>query len=201
MPPGGAAAWRRAGAVDDLADHHGIATGAIVHGAHHDVAGVDPHPHVECDAVAAFELLVEVAQPVVHGERRSHGPWGSSSRARCMPNTAITASPMNFSTMPPSCSMQRAHMAKYSAMTVRTSSESSSLREHGEVDQIGEQDGHLFALLDPAADTSGSRRSRSGGQGGVDDVVAEHGALLLERLDRTVQRDEVVGGCRDVHRR
>ena len=72
--------------------------------------------------------------------------------------------------------------------------------EEGEAHQVGEEDGDEPALLHLARH-QGLTTLAHGGQGDVDDVVAEHGALLLERLDRTVQRDQVVGGCRGVHRR
>ena len=38
--------------------------------------------------------------------------WASSSKERLSPNTAITASPMNFSTTPPWSSIARCQRAK-----------------------------------------------------------------------------------------
>ena len=60
-------------------------------------------------------------------------------------------------------------------------------RQDGEVDQVGEEDGDEPALLHLAR---GQRLPALAhrGQGDVDDVVAEDGALLLERGDGAVER-------------
>ena len=47
---------------------------------------------------------------------------GSSSRAWCRPKTAMTASPMNFSTTPPAASISWCHRWKYTLMIERVSS-------------------------------------------------------------------------------
>ena len=68
----------------------------------HDLAGVDPHPDLQLDAELALKISVEAAELVAQLVRGA----GGSQRivlvdAAGIPKTAMTASPMNFSTLPP----------------------------------------------------------------------------------------------------
>ena len=76
-------------------------------------------------------------------------------------------------------------------MTVRTSSASRLLGQHGEVDEVGEQDGDELALL---GDGPGEQLGTLGEQrleGRVDHRVAEQGALRFERGDGVVDRRQI----------
>ncbi len=65
------------------------------------------------------------------------------------------------------------------------------LRQHGEVDEVGEQDGDELALLgDGAADELGALGEQRP-EGRVDDGVAEQAALRFERGDSVVDRRQV----------
>ena len=71
-----------------------------------DLAGVDADPDLQRHVVRPAEVVVDVLEPCAawRAPRAAHGT-GSSSWAFGTPNTAITASPMNFSTVPPSASI------------------------------------------------------------------------------------------------
>ena len=73
----------------------------------------------------------------------------SSSCATGAPNSAITASPMNFSTVPPKRSSSSRTRAWYGRSSERTSSGSMLLRARREADEVGEQHGDDLALLEP----------------------------------------------------
>ena len=67
----------------------------------HHLAGVHTDPAGEGDAVVALQLLIEDLEGISHLRRGANRRRASSSWIAGTPNTAITASPMNFSTVPP----------------------------------------------------------------------------------------------------
>ncbi len=72
---------------------------------------------------------------------------GSSSCATGAPKTAMTASPMNFSTVPPKRSSSARTCAWYGCSSRRTSSGSMLLRPRCEADEIAEEARDDLALL------------------------------------------------------
>ena len=58
----GAAPWRRAGPVDDVADDHELLPGTVAERADHDLAGVDADAHLQRDVVVGGDLGVEVVE-------------------------------------------------------------------------------------------------------------------------------------------
>ena len=69
--------------------------------ADHHLAGVDPGSRHEPDAVLAGELDVETVERVPHLARRPHRPESVVLVHGGDPEHGPTASPMNFSTVPP----------------------------------------------------------------------------------------------------
>ena len=67
------------------------------------------------------------------------------------PKTAITASPMNFSSVPPCPSIRRFASAWYTCSASRTSSGSAPSARAVESDEVDEEDRDELALLPPAA--------------------------------------------------
>ena len=72
-----------------------------------------------------MHFLIERLHAVLHAEGGEDGSLGSSSCATGTPNTAITASPMNFSTVPPNRSISSTIASKNGRSTPRRSSGSS----------------------------------------------------------------------------
>ena len=84
------------GDVDGVPDRERLAL------AGHDLARVDADAALDPDAPVAVELLVELAERSRACPRpRERRVSASSSCTTGTPNTAMTASPMNFSTVPP----------------------------------------------------------------------------------------------------
>ena len=73
---------------------------------------------------------------------------GSSSWADGTPNAAITASPMNFSTVPPSASISSRMPPKKVAMTSRSCSGSMPFAQRRRPGDVGEQHAHDPSFLD-----------------------------------------------------
>ena len=126
----------------------------------------------------------------------------SSSCDRYRPKTAIAASPMNFSTTPPSASTAAADGREVAAHDLLQVLGVQPLGQRGGVDEVGEEDGDQLALL---ADRGGQepvalvdqRR-----QGGLDHLVAQDLPLALERGDRLLQGGQLPGMGREIaHRR
>ncbi len=193
--PGWGSSLETSGAVDDLANDHDITTGAVVHGAHHDVAGVDSHPHLERDAVTVLQLLVEVVQPIVHGKRRSHGPVGvvlagsvhAEHRHHRVADELLDDAALVLDAACPNSEIlcdDRAHVFRIELT-----------REHGEVDQVGEQDGHLFALVSHGAGDDAVAALHQWDQRQVDHGVTDRRALLLERSNGVLDRLQLFQGA------
>ena len=70
-------------------------------GAGHDLAGVHADAQLEPRAVRALELVVQPARPSRSSSAARTARSASSSCTVGTPKTAMTASPMNFSTVPP----------------------------------------------------------------------------------------------------
>ena len=124
----------------------------------------------------------------------------SSSCATGVPHTAITASPMNFSTTPPWRAPRRTRCRSSCASTARTSSASRVLGERREADEVDEQHGHQPALgrVEGCAPGRGPRRPAAGAAaGGGAALAAElavglfaaaaHGARERERRPHSLQ--------------
>ena len=77
-----------------------------------DLARVDPGPEADDVAVSGTELASSAASCVRIAAAARTARSASSSWTTGTPNTAITASPMNFSTVPPCDSMIRFMTAK-----------------------------------------------------------------------------------------
>ena len=87
------------GDVDGVAGDEPLPRGRV---ARDDLAGVDAGAVLERDAEARVELGVQRPRARPASRRRRAPPARRRPRAGCgRPNTAITASPMNFSTVPP----------------------------------------------------------------------------------------------------
>ena len=78
-------------------DVHGIPNRQILALAHQHWAGVNARPEPQGHP----DLPGDRRQPLAELGRRPHRPKRIILRTRGIPNTAITASPMNFSTVPP----------------------------------------------------------------------------------------------------
>jgi len=87
------------GHVDGVTGHHLAFQARLGDG--QDLTGMDADAHLEGEAVERFQGPVQIGQALLHPERGHERPGGSSSCATGTPNTTITASPMNFSTVPP----------------------------------------------------------------------------------------------------
>ena len=95
ISPGSAACSRRAADVDRVAGDE--VWGRRVTG--DDLPGVHAVRMAMRDAHRILELIVQPSGPP-HLGRRAHGPKGVVLVDAGMPNTAMIASPMNFSTVP-----------------------------------------------------------------------------------------------------
>ena len=104
------------------------------------LAGVDPDPHLEL--LAAHRVTQERIASAARTARS-----GSSSCATGAPNTAITASPMNFSTVPPCRSSSVAQPGVVRSEHRADVLGVELLRAAREADQVGEEDGDDLALL------------------------------------------------------
>ncbi len=193
--PGWSGRLETSGPVDDLAHHHHVTPGPVVHLAHHDVAGVDSHPHLERDAVTVLQLLVEVVQPIVHGKRRSHGPVGvvlagsvhAEHRHHRVADELLDDAALVLDATRPNSEIlcdDRAHVFRIELT-----------REHGEVDQVGEQDGHLFALVSHGAGDDAVAALHQWDQRQVDHGVTDRRALLLERGNGVLDRLQLFQGA------
>ncbi len=66
-----------------------------------DLTGVHPDPHLEANAELLLELRVRASSRSLISRAARSARRASSSWSRGIPKTAMTASPMNFSTVPP----------------------------------------------------------------------------------------------------
>src|SRR5205085_11015026 len=92
-------ALKASGGVDDVAGHDARALLGLGAERHQRLTRVDAHPYPERDAGV---LLVEVGNRLQDPKRCPHRSL--SVVCHRAPKTAITASPMSFSTVPPNCS-------------------------------------------------------------------------------------------------
>ena len=83
------------GDVDGVAHHQHVGV------ASNDLARVDADPHAELDIPVAFELSIQGLECGAHLGSRSHRAQRVVLVEHGIPKTAITASPMNFDTVPP----------------------------------------------------------------------------------------------------
>ena len=82
--------------IDSVAGHEGLPGRAG-----NDTAGVHADPCRERDAIFALQFFVEELEGRAHVGGRAHRSKRVVFVHEGIPNTAITASPMNFSTVPP----------------------------------------------------------------------------------------------------
>ena len=99
MPSTGAAPCKRDGGVDDVAGDDPLALLGAGAERYHRLAGVDPDPHLQGERGVVPALSSAIASRILSPARTARS--ASSSCATGAPNTAITASPTNFSTVPP----------------------------------------------------------------------------------------------------
>ena len=125
--PGSACCSRRAATFERVAGGHGGAAERI---ANHHLARLDADTRLDSDAVASGASLEMDCQPSRIANAALTARSGSSSWACGKPKTAITASPLNFSTVPPRASISRVASSKILATSPRTTS-GSSLRQSG----------------------------------------------------------------------
>ena len=111
---------------------------------------------------------------------------GSSSFAWWRPKTAITASPMNFSTTPP-CRSMTSLQSREVGINHRTDVLGVELAGHGgEVDEIGEEHRHLLALTTRYGGQDGGTARPQRLKGGLDHHGTQHFPLCFEGGDGVV---------------
>ena len=104
IPPGSGALLEPGGDVHRVAGHHRVAGLGVGRG--EDLAGVHAGPDLQRDAEAVIEFGVDLRRGARACGARPGAPGRGRPRARSeTPNAAMTASPMNFSTVPPSASI------------------------------------------------------------------------------------------------
>ncbi len=185
-----------AGPVDRLADHGEVLSRAFVESPDHDVAGVDAHPHGERHAVARAELGVQRIERVAHRQRGSDGEVGILLARATQPehghdgiaDELLDHAAVGLDQRVPSCEVlvdERADVFRVERP-----------RQHGEVDEVGEQHRDELALLalEPGLQLSSSLAQR--GQRRRDHRLAERGALGLDGRDRRVDRVELARPAR-----
>ena len=89
------------GLLEAGGDVDGVAGGEALLRAGDDLARVDAGAQLKRDAVVVLELVVERFELVAELDGSAQGGSASSSCTVGTPKTAMTASPMNFSTVPP----------------------------------------------------------------------------------------------------
>ena len=118
--------------------------------------------------------------------------WASSSKEWLRPKTAITASPMNFSTTPPWSSIACCQRAKYAPTTSRVSS-ASSWRDSTVKSTMSAKTTVTSRRCSARGASSSPRRCAQRLERRLDHGVAEHRALRLQRRDGPVDRGDLVG--------
>ena len=180
------------GPVDRLPDDRHLLPRALVQHPDHHVAAVDADPHGERHAVHRLDLAVELLQCVAHGEggtdrqvrillarladpeHRHHGVADELlDHTAVRLDVVLPAGEVPVDDGPDVLGVQR-------------------LREHGEVDQVREQDGDELALLALGPGEERGALLPQGLQGGVDHGIAEHGTLRFERGDRLIDAHDLV---------
>ena len=154
-PPGG---LQPRGDVDGVA-HHRV---AVADGARHHLAGVDPDPQREADAVARslWRLTSSIASCIASPARTARS--GSSSWATGAPKTPITLSPMNLSIDAAEALDLLAEPAQ-GAVDQRLDRLGVHALGGGRVaGEVGEQDGRLAALLGRRLGAAEGPRAQAG---------------------------------------
>ncbi len=142
------------GAVDPIADHDQVAVAPLPQGPDHHLAGVDAHPHRQLDAEAGVEAAVELLERRPHREGGAHrpvrvvlvGPPEPEHRHHRVTDVLLDDSALGLDGDAPGGEVVVHDLADVLGVELP--------REHGEVDDIGEQDRDQLALL--------ARRGRTG---------------------------------------
>ena len=180
------------GAVDRRSDRDEPHAASLVERADHHLAGVDAHAHVQGDPVAALHVGVEHLEVAHHRQGRAHRTVGvvlvgaaqAVHRHHRVADELLDDAALVLDRPLPAGEVGADDLAGVLGVELP--------REHGEVDEIGEDDGDEPALLGawrlelrPAGP---QRRQR-----GVDHRVPEQAALGLEGTDRLLDRGDLVG--------
>ena len=150
-----AASSSRFATLTGVAGDEHLPAGAV---AGDDLARVDADADPDAHAELALELLVQPGQRLAHLVAARTARSASSSCSSGTPKTAITASPMNFSTVPPWRSSTVAHLSKYRDITRPQRLGVEPLAERRRVGDVGEEhrdgfdlrarlDGHVLERL------------------------------------------------------
>ena len=168
--------------------------------ADHDVTGVDADAHPQGQVVRRRELGVEVGEVVEHGQRSADGALGVVLVGATQPEDGhhrVADELLDLAAVLLDDATPAGEVGVDDGPGVLRVE---VVGEEREADQVGEEHGDAPALLELPGH-QGIATVAHGGERDVDHVVPERRPLLLERGDGTVQRDEVVGGRRGVHRR
>ena len=180
-------ALQPAGPVHGRADGHELVARPLAQGADHHVAGVEPDPHPQPLAEPALDVVGHLAQRLDHRRRRAHradrvvlaGAVQAEHGHHGVADELLDHAAVLLDHPLPAREAGADDVAGVLGVE--------PAREHGEADQVGEQDGDELALL---ADLRRSQRGtplEQRTERGGDDGVTEDRALGLQRRDRRVE--------------
>ncbi len=180
--------------VDGVAYDDEILAAAFAQGADHCVPGVDTGAHLQPHAVLRLEAAVEQRQFAAHCQRRTHGLDGvevggldqAKDRHDGVAGKLLDHAAVALDGRRPAREVGVDDLAHIFGVQ--------PARERGEVHQVSKENGDQAALFGAGLGLQMAQAVAQGGQGGVDDGVAQQVALSLQRFNGVLDFADLLHG-------